>query len=96
MPREDFLIPLSESQVELTTNATAYQVPTTAITIPHELVICNDSTANVYIKAVTGTTGGARLPAGGTYIASLAPSQVLFAYSNVDLQTLNVSAFKVA
>ena len=98
MPREDFAIPVTDGQVTLTTADTAYQVPAAAHvqSVPHELVLCNNSTANIMVRAVTGTTGGTRLAAGGTYAAKLAPSQVLFAYSTVALQTINYSLFKIA
>lgn len=95
MPRNDFLIPSSESSVELTTANTARQVPATAIAFPHELVVSNVATADVYVRTVTGTSGGIKLASGQTITVPLAPSQAVFAYSDVALQTINASVYQI-
>ena len=98
MPRDDFLIPSSDGVVELTTNAVAYQIPATAdvLTVPQEVVIFNPSTASIYIRATTGTSSGRALAQNGSTSVRLAPSQKVYGYSAVALQTVNYSVFKIA
>jgi hypothetical protein len=81
----------TDTTFTLTTQNTAYAIPTNPPNDFYTLIIYNSSDTDIYLRFTSGTTGGIKIASGASFAIDLGSGQQVYVYCGSANKTINLS-----